>query len=620
MCGILGVVGKGAGPQCLQTIHRSLASIAHRGPDGEDVFAAEGVAFGHRRLSIIDLTEGGRQPMTDAETGVTITFNGEIFNYVELRKELRSKGYVFHSQSDTEVLLRAYLEWGTACLRRLNGMFAFALFDPRENSVLLVRDRFGVKPLYYASKNGRLGFASESDALIGLGVAEARADEEAVANFLMAGRYAGERAFLSGVKSLPPAHVLVCDVTTGSITVNRWWDYPKVASGVALQRGDTFEAFAELFEDSVRLRLRSDVPLGVTLSGGLDSTAILAASARLNNRAPICFTSTYDTPGSGEFSWAEKAARAAGAEIVACPAQSDSWLETLDACIGHLGGPVATPAVVPLWRLMQQVRGSGIKVILEGQGADELLAGYVQYAVAALSFRRAGGPAVGAIPAMLSTFGSSSVAYSMLQSAAPGVIRALRTRMGYYAALTPEVRAACRDDLHRPRVDYQGRGLVDYRLWADHSGSQLARLLHYGDGISMAHGVESRMPFMDYRLVEWVFSLQETTRIDPARTKWMIRDYLKSRGQGEIAARKDKKGYPTPFTSWLAGPRAQALFADLPADSEVFGYVVRDKFMELLSDQRGGNDAGANLRFRIVTLQLWLDRLKARRLAASRSL
>lgn len=591
----------------------ALATISHRGPDGEGVVARENVLLGHRRLSIIDLTEGGAQPMVDIDTNIALTFNGEIFNYLELRAELATLGHKFRSESDTEVLLRAYLQWGPECVRRLNGMFAFALHDPRIHQLWLVRDRFGVKPLCYVSKQDSFAFASEPPALIRLGASEGQPSPEAVKNFLLAGQYAaGEETFYSDIKSVRPAHYLLVDTQDCTVEDVRYWDYPR-PSVSTVSREQAYEEFSDLFENSVRLRLRSDVPLGVSLSGGLDSTAILTAAAKLNEHPPICFTSTYGQHGSGELGWASLAAERVDATLVACPAPATDWLQTLTQCITHLSGPVATPAVVPLWHLNRKVRDAGITVLIEGQGADELLGGYVQHSVADFVQRlgnpRALGENVGRFSSMLRTFTPKSAGYTVLKEHFPWTIRALRAANGYDAVFAPWVSADRKDDIYFSRLRTDGRRGVDHRLWLDHSGVQLSRLLHYGDAISMAHGVESRMPFMDYRLVEWAFRLPEGQRIEGNSTKWLVREYLRRNGQEPTANRQDKLGYPTPITHWLADQSVREMFEALPTSSSVFEFVDRGHLFEALERQVGGSESRANLLFRIVTLQLWLQQI-----------
>lgn len=618
MCGILGYVSAHARDFGFQTrFEAALKTIAHRGPDGEGVLTLGNVVLGHRRLSIIDLTDDGSQPMHDSETGVTLVFNGEIYNYIELRSELMALGHRFRTKSDTEVLLRSYIQWGLECFSHLNGMFAIGCYDPRSNKLVLARDRFGVKPLYYAQRERQLAFSSEPAALIELDRDWGVRDEASIGQFLLAGRYAtGSDTFYRDIKSLCPGHYLLYDTGTHQISKGRYWNYPRVHGSDNRSRDDVFEEFEGLFESAVKIRLRADVRLGVSLSGGLDSTAILTAATRLNGQPPVSFTSTYGSQGSGEYDWAAIAAGNMDSELFACPSPENLWLQTLDQCIDHLGGPVATPAVVPLWHLTRAVKDSGITVLLDGQGADELLGGYVQYAVAGAASRIAN-PSVIAentarIASMFHTFSAKSIGYTVLKEYFPATIRLLRAINGYDSMFASHIRRDHRDDIYFSQQFADGRKGLDHRLWLDHSDVQLARLLHYGDSISMANSLESRMPFMDFRLVEWAFSLPEHLRVDSRHTKWMIREYLRRHGQQQIADRRDKQGYPTPFTSWLASNTTRSLFADLPSSAVVFDYVDRRGLQRALGKHEAGAEAHANLLFRILTLHLWLEKCSPR--------
>lgn len=281
MCGILGWVTTQS-TDGRARFARALDTLRHRGPDDSDIYAAEGVLLGHRRLSIIDLSSAGRQPMEDFELGNVITFNGEIYNYLELRAELEARGHVFRTATDTEVLLHAFRAWGARALNRLNGMWAFAIWQPATRTLFMARDRFGVKPFYYALTREGLVFASEPKALLELSPELRRADDETVFRFLSEGElHAGEDTFYQAVKSLPAGCYAEFGPDGGTPKISRYWDYPAPAS-VVQDPEDAAREFAWLLDDAVRLRTRSDVKVGLTLSGGLDSTAILASAQRLS--------------------------------------------------------------------------------------------------------------------------------------------------------------------------------------------------------------------------------------------------------------------------------------------------------------------------------------------------
>lgn len=613
MCGILGVVGDHVGQRVSPEVFQAaLDSITHRGPDAEGTSREDHYILGHRRLAIIDLSEGGAQPMVDEASGVSIVFNGEIYNYVELRDELRALGVHFQTQSDTEVLLKAYLTWGVDCLPKLNGMFAFACVDPGAGKLVLARDRFGVKPLYLFRSGPILAFASEVKALLGLGLAPREVDRHALADFIVAGRYATDaRSFYKGIVSLERGQWMEYHWCNGSHRKGAYWEYPVADPSSTVTSEEAFEAFDELLTDAVRLRLRSDVPLAVSLSGGLDSTAILSASARLADRPPKCFTSTFDIPGSGELNWASIAAEAANAELIECQTRSDDWLEIYRDCIWHLDGPVGTPSVVPVWGLMKQVRAAGIKVLLEGQGADELLGGYAHYTVGqwadALAHPTRWAEAADIGLRGSRQFGIKSFFYHYTRLYLPRLFDRVRQLSGAYRLFQPELLEWGDTDVYANEFGGSDRSHVDRLLWLDHRGVGLSRLLHYGDALTMAHGIESRMPFMDYRLIDWAFRQPIPIRLDHRNSKWMIRSYLKKRNQLRIAQRVDKKGYPTPYKHWMS-QMSEGLLGDLfPTDAAIFEYVRRDQFLQALRQQSGKRQLGATLLFRILSAQIWLD-------------
>jgi asparagine synthase (glutamine-hydrolysing) len=613
MCGIIGIVGTQARAQARDDqFTLATEQLTHRGPDGHGIERGAWGQLGHRRLSIIDLSTDGRQPMRDTQTGVMIAYNGELYNYIELRSELKHLGHSFSTNSDTEVLLKAYLQWGEHCLTKLNAMFAFAILDPRTDTVLLARDRFGVKPLYYVNGPRFLAFASEPKALITLGVVNNDPDDQAVADFLVGGRYAGSnRSFLRDVTRLKAAHCISYCLHPATLRSWRYWDYPGRVNRRARTNGQTFEEFASLFDSAVQLRQRADVPVALSLSGGLDSTAILASMTASKSRAPLCFTSTFDVAGVDEADWATEAANSAGADLITCPVRSTDWLETLTQCTYHLDGPVANPSVIPVWHLMRQVSERGIKVLLEGQGADELLGGYVQYATAQLSDTATHPSEWHTLPHLLHSahklFGPKTLSYTFVKDNWPGIIRRYRDLTGQLSLLTPQVAEAGRDDIHFIRAPISDRQGADRRLWLDHSDVQLPRLLHYGDALSMAHGVETRMPFMDYRLVEWAFALDIDARLDPKASKWMIRRYLTLHNQKTIARRSDKKGYPTPYLRWFANMTSTNIQELLPPHAPVFQYVQRDAVLKAFTVRKATAQFGAGLLFRIVALQSWLQ-------------
>jgi asparagine synthase (glutamine-hydrolysing) len=549
--------------------------------------------------------------MQDSDSGAVIVFNGEIYNHVELRDELRRAGYRFRGHSDTEVLLYALLEWGESALSRLNGMWALAFWNPTSNRLFLSRDRFGVKPLYYRIGPEGLAFASEPKALLALFPQHRRVAEDVVLDFLGNNRlYDDGRSFYEGVHVLPPAHFGWYSPHDTKLALSRYWNYPEEVDGT-LSDTAAVEQFEAMFTDAVRLRLRSDVPVGVTLSGGLDSTAVLTAAAGQPGGPLTCFTSVYGDGETGELHWAKLASQAAASPLIAVPAPAQDWLDTLKKVAWHMDGPGYSPAVYPLWHLMRRARQEGVPVLLEGQGADEALAGYPQYAVLEfLSYLsgRSGMPrsmaGIGTRAAGLSrTFTLRWSLAWMARELSPAMLRWHRRRVGFQSLLRKDIRLPEAAEVSRVAGDPVRQRLID-----DHSRNILPGLLHYGDAVSMAHGIEARNPFLDYRLVEWIFRLPQGMRFRNSETKWVLREYLRNHGQRSIGDRPDKKGYPTPVGKWLAsGPGQEIESIVLDRQSQLLDWCDPQKIRRLFQQNRNGVLAAEHHLYKIISTRLWLS-------------
>jgi len=610
MCGILGWLGS-HGLQAAVRFEAALNLLAHRGPDDSGVWSSKDILLGHRRLSIVDLSAAGRQPMVDPASGAVLNFNGEIYNYLELAEELKARGHRLVSQSDSEVLLHALIEWGEDALPRLNGMWAFAFWSPQRRQLLLARDRFGVKPLYYRNGKEDFAFASEPKALLSLFPEHREVDETTLLDFLGNNLlYARDRSFYKGIALLPSAHVGIYEPASGAFKTRKYWSYPDDVDR-QLPEDAALEQFTALFEDAVRLRLRSDVPVGVTLSGGLDSTGVLAAASGSAARPMTCFTSIYSDSEQGERRWAELACRAVNAPLISVAAPQDQWLETLRAISWHMDAPGYSPAVYPLWHLMKRARAERVPVLLEGQGADEALAGYPQYAVLdLLGYLRNGngGPrrlsgVLNRLAALRRTFGLAGAATWIAREVSPAMLRWHRRRVGFQALMRPDVEVPV-----PPELSGSSTHPVRDRLVEDHALNILPGLLHYGDAMSMAHGIESRNPFLDYRLVEWMFRLPPQLRFNRGETKWVLRDYLRGHGQQAIGNRPDKKGYPTPVGTWLAGAQGREVEALLTAaDSPLLRWCDARKIEILIRQNRQGVLSAEHHLYKLLSTRLWLQ-------------
>lgn len=533
MCGIAGHLGTHRPTEA--TLREALASIAHRGPDAEGTWFGDTIALGHRRLAVLDLTDAGRQPMRRAN--LTLTFNGEIYNYIELRDELRDLGYRFHSRTDTEVLLTAYAHWGEACLTRLNGMFAFAIWDEERRTLFCARDRLGIKPFLYAATDTDFIFASEAKTVLRLLGAPVPPDTAEIAAWLTNGYSRSDRTWFQGILKLPPAHCLTVRLTGGRVRQHlaRWWSLPEAAES----RVDPAEV-RRLLDASVRLRLRSDVPVGFHLSGGIDSSSIVALAAHAGH-SPVTFSGYFENaPRYDERPHITEMQRAFGLRHHQTAITPEGFKHGITEMLRLMDYPEAGPGAYNQFVLNRLMREKGIVVSIGGQGGDELFGGYWHHVTAHLRHLlrvRSLGPLARDLALLL----ASPV---FLGEA----LRALRRRT------LPGAPSLLAEDLRIPRPDAPPRRATIGERLRDDVQHYLPALLHVEDRTSMAWSIESRVPFLDHTLVEYVFSCAATSHIHGARLKASLRRAMKALVPLAILHRKDKRGFNAPLGEWFAGP------------------------------------------------------------------
>ena len=592
MCGIAGIVGS-AGLADLDR-HRVLAMrdiLAHRGPDEAGIFVDDRAALGHRRLSIVDLA-AGKQPLANEDGTIWISFNGEIYNHADVRAGLESKGHVYRTKSDTETIVHAYEQWGDDCVHRLRGMFAFAIWDGRRRRLLLARDRLGVKPLYWTHSGGRLIFASEIKAILASGLVTAVADETALPELLSTRSLAGSGTMFKGIHKLLPGHVLA--FADGRIAIRQYWDVPVGRDTAAPQRDRAADIrrFRELLEESVRLRLMSDVPLGVFLSGGIDSSAIAALMARMIDRPLQTFSVAFKDRAYNELEYARTVSRAIGADAHEIVIDDRDFFAALPRLVWHEDEPIAHPSSVPLFFVSRLAR-ERVTVVLTGEGSDELLAGYGKYPRTMLNWRAgaiysrlvpqaaraAVADAAGRLPGRLGKYARRSflgVAHSedlTFYDAFAGIpLSAQRSVLDPRLARLADSRHA-----YAPSMAYfdaaagrPGAGLLDRMLYADMK-TYLVELLMKQDQMSMAASIESRVPFLDHRLVEFAAALPADRKLSGFSTKRILRDSIRDVLPREILERP-KMGFPVPFALWARG---------------AWNGVLRDVLLDRRSRERG---------------------------------
>lgn len=614
MCGIAGIVGAGAAEKAAR-LGSAIELQSHRGPDDRAVVDLGSCVLAHNRLAIIDLP-GGHQPMSTPDGRYHVVFNGEIYNYVELREELERRGHEFRTRSDTEVILHAYEEWGSACQEKLNGMWGFAIWDVQAQELFCSRDRFGVKPLLYAVTEDGFLFASESKTLLRMDPGLAEPAEPEIHRFLRTGLLLeGGNTFFRRVRQLEPGHCL--SVSPGRRPViSRYYDLVR-----AIERQEVCEEPAErlrdLLEDSVRLRLRSDVPVGTCLSGGLDSSSIVALMSRLLGEPVHTFTSTYPGTGSDERHYVDRVVEAYGTVAHFIEPQMRDFSAVLPMLTWHQDAPSAAPGLYSQWHVMQLAHGK-VTVLLDGQGGDEILGGYTGFYadyVAALlldgNVRR--------LFAEWHDIREQTRAFPLALAIRPLMPAALRrmTRrlMRGTALMTREFARTWSASQPNPVV---ARALADRfnsSLYEALARTTLPALLHYEDRNSMAFSIEARTPFLDYRLVEYAMALPYAQKITGWRTKAPLRDAMVDVLPSEIVDRRDKMGFPTPFAEWLRSG-LMSWVREVVLSPEARARQVTD--LHAVAAMLAEHEAGRADRhwdiWRVLTLELWyrsfIDRLE----------
>jgi asparagine synthase (glutamine-hydrolysing) len=597
MCGLCGVVELAAPPD-RGAVETMLDGLAHRGPDGRGVFAADGVCLGHLRLAIIDLSDAGLQPFQAG--GLQLLHNGEIYNYLELREELRGKGHRFRTDTDTEVLLAAYREWGEGCVERLNGMWAFAIWDPTRRTLFASRDRFGVKPLYYRLEGERFVFASEPWPL-----GRGRPNLRAVRDYLEQGYLdLGDETFFDGVLRLPPAHSL--RFGPDGLHLSRYWSLEQHEPP-----GDPVAAVRETFLDAVRLQLRSDVPVGTSLSGGIDSSSIAVGVWHNGHEHQKTVTAYFDQAGFDERAFARAVVEQTSAEAHWVTFSGDELVDNLAAIVQAQGEPFGSTSICAGWFVMREARRAGLTVMLDGQGGDEVLAGYRAFFGYRLSDLLRHGRLLEAsseLRAFAAVHGPRWAAVALVNPHLPERARlAARARLRGAARLAaPELRRL-EGPRHENGADFPDRLRRHLQLVLTRRG--LPELLRYEDRNSMAHSLEARVPFLDHRLVELAFSLDGSELIRRAETKSVLRRALADLLPPVVRDRRAKLGFVTPEAQFLRGPLG-ALAAD------VFGsQAFRERSLvdapsarsRLEAHRRGELEAGMEV-WRALNLELWARR------------
>ncbi len=623
MCGIAGIVASDrlhADDRARVALMRDV--IAHRGPDDAGLFVDDHAALGHRRLSIVDLA-AGHQPLANEHDTIRIVFNGEIYNHADVRPELEAAGHRYRTKSDTETIVHAYEQWGDACVDRLRGMFAFAIWDGPRRRLLLARDRLGVKPLYWAQSGSRLLFGSEIKSILQSGYVRAEADESRLPELLSTRYLSGADTLFKGIHRLLPGHTLVYD--QGQIAIRQYWDVPtrRDESLAGLADRDLVHRFRDLLEQSVRIRLMADVPLGMFLSGGLDSSAIAALMAGMIDRPLKTFSVAFKERAFSEIDYARQVSQAIKAESHEIIIDDRDFFDALPRMIWHEDEPIAHTSSVPLY-FVSALAAEHVKVVLTGEGSDELLAGYGKYPRALINWRAAA--AYGVVPEPIRNWIAARVVPRL-----PGRLHGLAQRSFLAVPATPEAmffdnfaamglrrQHALLTDRFADTTPRQAYGasrdyfdtpngnstLLDRLLYTDVK-TYLVELLMKQDQMSMAASIESRVPFLDHHLVEFAAALPPRLKLRGFTTKWILREAVRPLLPRDILSRP-KMGFPVPFALWMRGPWSNvARDVLLDRRTRERGIVDAAAVAQLIDAHASGATNGADPLWALINLELW---------------
>jgi asparagine synthase (glutamine-hydrolysing) len=617
MCGIAGICHIDGNKADSYLLQRMTESVRHRGPDGSGAFLSDNVAFGHRRLSIIDL-EGGSQPISNEDGSVHVVFNGEIYNFIELREELKSKGHNFRTRSDTEVIVHGYEEWGLSCVQRFNGIFAFALWDARQQQLMLARDHLGVKPLYYHFRDGRLLFASEIKAILEAQDCPREVCLPALAMLFTLRYVPAPSTLFAGVLKLRPGHLLLAN--SRGIDVQRYWHWRPRRPGNFNER-KVIDQYRELLQDSIRLQMRSDVPVGLYLSSGIDSSALLAVMRQYTGAALHTFTIGFeDGEASNETNDARKLAERFGAEhseMILGPRDYERYYERylwdLEEPVGH------EPAVA--FYFLSLLASAKVKVVLCGQGADEPWAGYHRYVGIKLSelYAKLPRPVARGIATFVDRFGRNERLIRGVHSLAERDVlsRILKVYSFYHSAMKEELfqpwlkeligtdEAVAREAIEPLYSDVEDLDALSQMLYIDTRASLPDDLLMVADKLSMANSVEARVPYLDHRLVEFIESLPPGLKLRGFQGKYIHKKALAQWVPREVAYRP-KKGFAHPIDRWLRG-RMSIVVEEylLSEESAVNRYFNRVYIRRMIQDHEAGRRNYLRHLYLLISFELW---------------
>jgi asparagine synthase (glutamine-hydrolysing) len=615
MCGICGVIdkqGRSINPTDIQTMTRQMA---HRGPDDAGFFLDGPVGLGHRRLSIIDL-KTGHQPMFNEDESVAIVFNGEIYNFAAIKKNLENRGHIFRTHSDTEVIVHAYEEKGLDCLNLFRGMFAFAVYDSKKKELMVARDRLGIKPLYYFQSPDAFVFASEIKAILKSEFYKPSVNLKAIDFYMTLGYTPGADTAFEGIRKLLPGHIGI--YKNAGFQTREYWDVNHYGDRSASVLGAKDE-FHELLKETVGSHLMSDVPVGVFLSGGLDSSTVVAYMKKYFDCPVRTFSVGYeDDPRSSELRYARIVADYFQTQHFEYNLTPDDFFESLDLFLQYVEEPVVESAGVALFRLAEFARSQGVIVLLSGEGADEILAGYPLYRIMSLIERLK--PLTDKLPERvvdcllgIKFIGEKKLKYHDWLN---------ESLIDRYRTISCDVTESVKQKLYRTDfsnyVDHEVSGFFRNILDKMEGSSDLQKMLYAdmktwlpddllikADKMTMAASIELRVPFLDHKVVEFAASLPDTLKLHGRQGKYLLKQIMKDILPDKIIRRK-KMGFPVPISKWFGGSIYEKT-REILLDNKTFsrGYFDPEYIMKILDRHKNGAEDSGRRIFSLLALELW---------------
>ena len=552
MCGISGVVNRDNSTVDEKTIDRMNRLIEHRGPDGNGTFFSDNFALGHQRLSILDLSDDGKQPMTYSNT-LTITFNGEVYNYLELKAELVEAGFQFQTKTDTEVILAAYKHWGNDCVQHFNGMWSFVIYDAEQNTLFFSRDRFGIKPLYYTVNDEVFAFGSEIKQLLDF-QENRKANDAVLIEYLISGlEEHSETTFFEGIQKLTPGCNLIYNLKDHTWNISPYYELEKLENVEGLSEADSIDRYAEKLSESVKLRMRSDVEVGTCLSGGMDSSAVTSLSAELlreNSQRKIkSIHAKVEDKGLNESGFAQQVSNHCSTEMITVQPTMDDFLSHIDTVIETQEEPFGSPSIFLQYFVLKKAREMNCLVMLDGQGGDETLLGYERYYPAIIQKKKG----IAKLRAFSRITKHSKLSkldllkYYFYFTNHKLRVKRLKQKHSYFRN---EVWERFDSTLLK---EFSRRYLDIFELQKfEIIRTQLPHLLKYEDKNSMAHSVETRLPFLDYKCVELALSINNDYKVKDGWSKFILRKAVEKKLPGEVVWRREKLGFNAPEARWLS--------------------------------------------------------------------